>query len=448
MIDWLVNHLRTPLYLSSYLLIAMRASATVFGFVFWALAARLMPVADVGLASGIMAATMLLSGLAQLGLGYGLTRHLPQAEDPNRLLSLTLVASTLMGLVLALVFLVGLRWWSPALLPIYQHPLYMFYFVALVINWGLSVLLHWVFVAKRKVIYSFTRQAGHMAIAVLLLFVLQFFLPGFRAVLVAHTIAVFLSVLFSWHALPKVQPGFRFTFSLGDVFQPWVRTTFARYSLINYIAEQFNKIPDTILPLLIINQFGAATGAYFFIVWTIGRAVSTWVSSMSQSLFAEGAHDPEGADALVRRATVLGVLLSGGMASAILITGPWILGIYGPDYVEQGLSLLGFVAVSAVPTVLIALFMSLLLIRDRLRAVMVLRVTDSLTGLLFIYIGINRLGFLGAGIGWLVSQFVVLAGCQIWWQWQKRQGITRPATAETRIDTTADAIVEQAQRGV
>ena len=80
MIAWLKTHLRTPLYFNSYLLIAMRALGTIFGFVFWALAARLMADTDVGLASGIMSATMLLSGLAQLGLGYGLTRHLPQAE--------------------------------------------------------------------------------------------------------------------------------------------------------------------------------------------------------------------------------------------------------------------------------------------------------------------------------------------------------------------------------
>ncbi|MBI1297616.1 oligosaccharide flippase family protein [bacterium] len=430
MIAWLKTHLRTPLYFNSYLLIAMRALGTIFGFVFWALAARLMADTDVGLASGIMSATMLISGLAQLGLGYGLTRHLPKAEDPNRLLSMALVTSALMGLVLAVLFLLFLRWWSPALLPLYDHPIYLLFFVVLVVNWSLSTLLHWVFVAKRQVIYSFTRQTGHMAIAVVLLVALQFVMPGFTAALVAHMLAAIFSVLFSWQALPKAHPGFRFGFALRDFLAPAVRKTFARYSFINYVADQFHKVPDTLLPLLIINQFGPQRGAYFFVVWTIGRAVSTWVSSMSQSLFAEGANNPAAAGALFKRAALLGTLLSGGMAAAIVLAGPLILGIYGPNYVEEGLGLLDFVAVSAVPTVLISLFSSHLLVHDRLRAMTVLRITNSVTGLIFIYIGISQIGFLGAGIGWLASQIVILIVCQIWWQWQKRNPKSVSSTIE------------------
>ena len=296
----------------------------------------------------------------------------------------------------------------------------MLAFVVLVVNWSLSTLLHWVFVAKRQVIYSFTRQAGHMAIAVALLFGLQYIMPGFTAALVAHMTAAIFSVLFSLQALPKAHAGFRFDLSIRDIYRPGLRTTFARYSFVNYIADQFNKVPDTVLPLLIINQFGTQTGAYFFIVWTIGRAVSTWVSSMSRSLFAEGANDPAAAGQLVKRAAMLGTLLSGSMALLIILAGPWILGIYGKNYVDQGLGLLDFVAVASVPTVLNSLFTSLLLIHDRLRAMTTLRIVNSVTGLIFIYIGISQIGFVGAGVGWLTSQTVVLIGCQIWWQWQKR----------------------------
>lgn len=434
----LKTHLLTPLYRSIYLQVAMRALATIFGFIFWALAARLLPAADVGLASGLIAAAMLLSGLAQLGLGYGLTRHLPTAEDPNRLLSLALTASAGTGLALSVTFLVLLRWLSPALVPIYHSPIYMLFFVLLVVNWSLSVLLHWIFVAKRQVIYSFTRQAGHMVIAVALLFALHYAMPDFTAVLVAHTVAVIASVAFSWQALSKVQPGFRYTFAPRDIAHPTVRSSFARFSVVTYISDQFHRVPDTILPLLIINQFGPGTGAYFFVVWTIGRAVSSWVSSMSQSVFAEGANDPESAGVTIRKATVLGVVLSGGMALGVILCGPWILGIYGQSYVDQGLGLLDFVASAAVPTVLIALFTSMLLIHNRLRAMIVLRITDSITGLVFIYFGISRMGFVGAGIGWLASQIVVLVGCQIWWQWQKQHN----------LDPSVASKVEQAEPGV
>ena len=76
----------------------MRFLGAGLGFLFWALAARTMTADNVGLASGAVSAAMLLAGLAQLGLGYGLVRHLSHTDNPNGLLNLSIVLSGLTAL--------------------------------------------------------------------------------------------------------------------------------------------------------------------------------------------------------------------------------------------------------------------------------------------------------------------------------------------------------------
>lgn len=437
MTTWIKTHLRTPLYLNGYLLIAMRAVSTLFGFSFWALAARMMHADEVGLASGIISATILLSGLAQLGLGYGIVRHLPHSKNPNRLLNLSIVIASMMGLLLAFLFLVTLDYWSPALLPLQTRGNSLL-FIVLVLSWTLSVLLHWVFVATRRAIFSLTRQTSHMIFAVVFFLGLVYIIPDFRTALIAHTLAALFSVVLSFHALPKAQPGYGFSFRVVNrkilsrkTIKNALRSRFANYSLMNYAAKQAQRAPNTLLPLIVINQLGTSEAAYFFVVWTIGTALPGLISAFGDSLFAEGSNDPAKASAYARRAVILTLLLTTALVLVVIVSGRFILLLYGPDYAEHGLWLLYFVTLAAIPSVLLSMFMSFLRIVDRMSAVLALISVWGTLGLLCTYIGIAWQGLLGAGVGWLLSQSLVLLGTLAWWQWQKRSH-----THNTVVDQT------------
>lgn len=418
-------HLRMPLYLNGYLLIAMRTLSTVFGFLFWALAARMMDASDVGLASGIISASIFLSGLAQLGLGYGLVRHISHTKNPNRLLNLSIVIVSVIGLLLTFLFLATLHKLSPALLPLRTMDKSLL-FMVLVLSWTLSVLLHWVFVATRRAIFSLTRQTSHMILAVVFFLLLLPIIPDFTAVLIAHTFAALLSVVLSFHALPKAQPGYRFSVSGAsrdalrvEPILNSLRSRFASYSLMNYAANQVQRAPNTLLPLIVINQLGPSEAAYFFVVWTIGTALPALISAFGDSLFAEGSKDPAMASTYARRAVMLSLLLISGLAVVIIASGRFILLLYGPEYAEHGLSLLYLVTLAAMPTVVLSMFMSFLRIVDRMRAVLVIITVWGTLGLLLTSVGIAWQGLLGAGIGWLLSQVLVLVGSVAWWGWQR-----------------------------
>ncbi|MCP5098159.1 MAG: oligosaccharide flippase family protein [Chloroflexi bacterium] len=418
MIASIRTHLRSTLIVNTYLLFFIRLLGTGFGFLFWAVAARAMTAEQVGLASGTVSSNMLLAGLAQLGLGYGLVRHLAHSKKPNALLNIAFVITGGVGVGLAILFLLMLASWSPALLPLRDSVVTMLLFVLFVAGTSLSQMLHWAFMATRQLTYSLIKNVTQSFLAIVLLFIFRPIFPGYLGAVMAYTGATVVSLLIVWiWFLPKAQVGYRFNLD----FSVPVRASFARFSLVNYVTDQFQRAPDTLLPLIVINLFGTEAGAYFFVVWTLGRSMSAWAGSIAESLFAEGSHSPARLSLFVWRAAKFGLLLSTGLAAAISIGGRLILSIYGAEYATQGMGLLYFVAATAVPTVLLSVFVNYLRVRDKLRAVFVIMTASIGLGMVACYVSMQQWGLIGAGMGWLGAQTAVLLSSLVWWQWHKNR---------------------------
>jgi O-antigen/teichoic acid export membrane protein len=410
------THLRNSFFLNTYLLIVMRVLGAGLGFLFWALAARIMTADNVGLASGAVSLTALLAGLAQLGLGYGLVKHFAQADDPNGLLNMSIVISGLAGFGLALLPFMVMPAWSPALLPLRDSLFTTLFFIVLVLSTTLSQLLHWAFLATRRVEFSLIKQTGQAFLAIILLFMLSKVMPGYLSTIAAYTIATVISLAVAfWVFLPKAQPGY--SFGLG--FKVSSLASFTKFSLINHITDQIQRVPDTLLPLIVIYLLGPSAGAYFFVVWTLARSIAAWAGSIAESMFAEASNTPALVSTFAWRSAKLGLLLAGAMTLAMLAGSQLLLSIYGQDYVEQGTGLLYWVALASMPGVLLSIFINFLRIRDRLRGVFTVTALSNGGSILLAYFGMVWLGMSGAGLGWLIGQMIVLIGVLSWWRWQQ-----------------------------
>ena len=122
--------LHVPLYSNAFYLMSANAMSAVFGFAFWVIAARFYPAEAVGLASAVIAAVGLLACLANLGFGYGLIRFLPDAgTKSNSLLNSSFTITILASMLVSLIFLGGLGFWSPALLFLHREPLLIAAFI-------------------------------------------------------------------------------------------------------------------------------------------------------------------------------------------------------------------------------------------------------------------------------------------------------------------------------
>ena len=75
----LLSHLREPMRRASYALILGTGITSALGLLFWALAARWLTPAEVGIGAALVSATTLLANFSTLGLRNGLVRFLPEA---------------------------------------------------------------------------------------------------------------------------------------------------------------------------------------------------------------------------------------------------------------------------------------------------------------------------------------------------------------------------------
>lgn len=425
MIHHLRGHFNSSLVVNSYLILLMRFLGSATGFIFWALAARLLSEENVGLASSAIAASALLAGLAQLGLGYGLVRFVAHSRRAEALVNTTCALVAAASLVLSGGFLLGLRWWSPALAPLAAQIEATLSFVLLVVTTGMFQLLNWALLAKHRATLSLVHTTVQSVLNIIILVALVWWTPNYLAAVHAYTLSTVLGVgLALWGLLPMT--GHRFRGAL--IWPREERRQFAHYSASNYVTDQLQKAPDTLTTLVVVNVLGPITGSYFFVVWSINAGLRALASSTATSLLMEGARSPSLLADYARRSLRLGLLMAVGMAVAVSLFSKVILMFYGSAYVERSTILLILLSVSLVPNVLVSVLISVLRINGRVWPLIAVTGGDLLLGLAAVYAGMLRWELLGIGIGWLASRVVMVVVLAILWRWTT--WLTTPSLAE------------------
>lgn len=415
MIARLSTHLGNRMMINTYLLIIVRVIAAGFGFLFWAIVARMLETEAVGLASGAVASTVLLAGLAQLGMGYGIVRHFSQARDGNALISIALILTSLVAILIACLFLIGLPLLAPELLLLRSDLTAVLLFVALVISTTLSQLLNWIFLAVRQLSWSLAKNVIQAILAIGILLTLRG-MDTYLSVVFAYTFATFGSTVVAlfWF-MPKAIPSFR----LQPTWDPSIRNSFARFSFVNYVTDQFQRGPDSLMPLIIIQMLGPISSAYFYIAWLMGRSITGWANSIAESFFAEGSNDKKQAAIYSRTTMKNGIGIAFLMAIGMSVIGRLVLLLYGMDYLQQGGTLLALISFSAIPGVILATCINWCRIHDYLGAIFWITLVSVSLGLLTAYQGAQFGGLNGTGLGWLIGQTGAVIIIFIWWFFSK-----------------------------
>jgi len=405
--DLIHSHLRVSLYANSYYLMANTAANSLLGFVFWLVAARFFASAEVGIASALVSATILLAWLSSLGLGAGLIRHLPDAGEFSRLMLDSVLSFTaLSALLFAVVFLVGLPNWAPSLNFVYQSPILLFGFLLLVLASALGGMINHVFISHRTASYTLIRSLimGGSRILLLVIFVLSFRSYGVISIFAAVGVALVVSWIFaSFKYLPRLHPAYlpRPRLSGG------ILAKLIPYSLINYTASFMTQAPLMILPIIILYRLGPEQNAYSYVVWMVANALFMISGAISISTFAEGSNQEELLRENVRRALILTMILSIPIILLFLLAGKWILLLFGEQYSESGLTLLMILAVSALPVGLNNIYLAKIKVTKELSIILVLSIFTIASFLSLSYLFIPLQGIAGAGLAWLISQTAV-----------------------------------------
>lgn len=389
------------LYRNSFYLMASTAVMSGFGFIFWTLNARLYPTEQVGLATTMISAAALISGLGYMGLGNGLIRFLPASDRKNNKINTALTLSTIVTLIIAVIYVAGISIFSPALKVLQNNPLTTLLFIGSTAVITIGGIVDSVFIANRSAGYVLVKNTLFSLIKI----TLPALLVGFGAFGIygaygtALTAAVLLSLVFLIQKL---------NFSIKPMVDLSVVKKILRFSFGSFAAGFIGGLPGITLPILITNNLGPRFSAYFYMDLMIANMLFIVPSAVAQSLFAEGSHNEAGLESQLKKAMGMILIILVPAVLLVLLFGKYILLAFGPEYSTEGLGLLNLFSLSTIFISVNSIGSTILYIRHKIK-VLILINTIGTAVILGLGMALSSMGLFGVGIGWIAGH-AVMAG--------------------------------------
>ena len=393
---------RQPLFANAGYLLGVNAVGALVGFVFWGLAARLYRPEDVGMASAVISAVALVSGIAGLGVGIGVVRFLPEARAPRRLLNTAFTFNAMTAILVGGVFLAGLSLWSPSLVILRENSLYSAGFLAYTTATTLGTVIQMAFVARRQALYALIQTSVINGSRLLLIPVLVGL--GAAGLVGAVAMSVVLALAFSLLGfLPQVEPGYRPhpDFSWPDL------AAIIPYSAGNYVAGLLTQTLQVLLPLIVLEMLGPASSGYTYIAWMLGSLLASPGMALAGSAFAEGSNAPHRLTAILIRSATWAFLLTLPAAMILGVAAPWVLLLFGPSYAQNASELLRWLVAAAPLVVLTGLYFTYLRVQKQIGRLITLSIIMAAISLGVAVTLMPRLGIAAGGIGWLAGNGIV-----------------------------------------
>jgi len=396
-------HLKDPLFKNSYYILLTSSSISIFGFIFWIIVARLYTPNDVGLATVIFSMSQLISVFSSLGLNYSLVRYYVKRNDKNKMVNTVILTNGIIAFILSIIFLTGIRFWSPALIYLQENYLLLFSFIILTIFSAIFSLQSNVFIAARLAKFSFYQNIIYNILRVPLPFLLFSF--GLLGIISSWTLAIVIAYLLgSFWLIPKILPEYKPRPKLNINILKEIIT----YSFGNYIAGVLVSLPILIMPLLIVNILNVENAAYYYIAWSITTIFITISSAVTTSLFVEGSQNKEiDFQMNILKSIKFVFLLLIPSIIILFVFSKEILLLFGKPYSENASILLWFFVIGCIPYAINQIYTTIKRVQIDIKPMIYINLITAIFVISGSYILMNMIGLLGVGIAWILGQGVV-----------------------------------------
>jgi O-antigen/teichoic acid export membrane protein len=395
------------LFQDSFFLVMNTLVMTLSGFIFWVVVARVNSPQDVGISSTIISAILLIGLLSMFGLNYSMIRFLPGSKDPVNLINSCVMLTLVACLILASIFLAGLKVWSPKILFLQENALAVTCFALVSLLWTLTSISEYIFIARQKSEYVLYKNLVYAALRICLPIVAALLIAGVYGIVGSWGLAIAVSLLaMIVFFLPKAQPDYRPRLSINaNLIRELVPYAFGSYSI-----SLFGAGPRLLLPLIVLNVAGASENAYFFIAWSLAELTFSIPVATSLSLFSLGSNAMDSFHKEIGKSLKITFLFIGPAAIVFILAGYWILMVFGQVYATHSLLLLQILALSSLPTAVNYIYAAVLRIKNRLGELNIIRGIIAIITLVASYFmvpiyGIVVIGFIWAGIQTILAVY-------------------------------------------
>ena len=379
-------------------LIASSLLTGVLGLVFWGAAGRLYPAEEVGVAAALITSALMLSMLSMLSIDTIYERFLPLAgERAGSLITrgYVTVAGTALLAGWALV-LFGPREelfssrWAMACYPL------------LVMALAVFTLLDKTAVGLGVTKWSAVKNLVHAIVKLAVLFALVWTGSGASIVLAwgATAAAGTLLVLAAMRRRWRTHAQFRQPSALP-----------ARAQLLSYVGSSFGIttlwiIGPLLVPLVVVSRFGAVANAHFAVTWAIINALYFAVHLVMSPFVAEVAAHPDKVAVLSTRMVQMMTVVSVAGSLGLVLVGPYVLDVIGPDYRAQGQGLLMLAAVFVPLSAVSAVYEGFARVRRKLKLMVVMRCVSTAVVVVGTLMITTKTGVIGVGWAYLVAEAI------------------------------------------
>ena len=383
---------------NAFYLTGATAATSIFGLLFWGLAARTHHPQAVGRAYAEISVLTLLSIVAQFNLARIFIRFLPAAGHLSTYFvrrGYVLVVAASLGLG-ALVIVSGSvsSFVAPGLVS-------QGLFIVSVALFAIFALQDSVLTALRITHWVPIENAAFAIFKLGLLVWLVSLIPTRTAIVYAWVLPVAVAVilvnalLFS-HSLPKASR------QEGGMLPE--RRRLASFVAAEYLNTLFSVAVAALLPLIVIWELGATQEAYFAIPWLIWGGISTVSWNISTSFIVETVTEGAYSARLLRRALVMWLVVMVIAVVGCSGIGPTVLGVISHAYGAHGGPLLRLVGASAPFMMVTAVYISFTWLDQKVWLLTAIQAGWTGVMLVLSLVLVPRLGIMGVGWAYFISQ--------------------------------------------
>lgn len=374
---------------------------SLFGFIYWWLAARYYPADSVGLASAGTSAMMLLGSIASLGLGTLLIGELPKRiGERTPLILFALTVALVSGGILGLLFTILIPWIDQELGLLVIGLLPAVLFIAAVIFTTMASVLDDAFIGMLHSDLQFKRNAIFAVSKLIILFIAALvvgnrsghviFLTWMLGILLSFSVLVpFLGRIVHIKRLRRLDRNL--ILSLG------------RTALKHHLTNISFQIPYFGLPLIVAVLLSTRMNAFFYMAWMISGFSQIGVTAFTTVLYAIGSKEPEKLDQAVRSTMQFSFIVCLLLCGGLFILAPFVLQFFGPDYAENATTSLRILLIGTFPMIIKDHFISISRIQQQLDRVTRLIFIGSALEVLFAWLGGWLGSLVGVCLGWVLA---------------------------------------------
>jgi O-antigen/teichoic acid export membrane protein len=382
-------------------LAATTGLTSLFGFVFWIIAAKEFSPAAVGFGSAATNAMQLLGTIGMFGLGTMLIGELPRRRERGGLFSASLITCAVGSLILAVIFLIGVQvtGFGPKFADIDGTLPRVIMFCAGALLTGSTMVFDEGTIGLMRGGVQLWRNLAMSALKLAILPVTTIFLHDDYGVgiTLSFTVATALSMLPS--AVMLVRGGSRV----------WHRPDWPLLRKLFKVALNHNWLnlaiatPPRLVPIIVTVAVGPKENAVFYVAYMICSFLFMVPVHLSTVLFAIASASPELIAEKLRFVLRVSLMIGVPVMVVLAVGAHFALGLFNPIYAQEGTVPLLLLIIGYIPQMPKAQFIAVSRATNRVgRAALLLCCTsscemvaiviggkmDGLDGLSFAYLGV------------------------------------------------------------